>query len=57
MAHVTELRMVLTVQDFDQALAFYRDGWRPESGVNRRARFRLRLSGYVAGVTVMVWLG
>ena len=25
MAHVTELRVVLTVQDFDQALAFYRD--------------------------------
>ena len=25
MANVTELRVVLTVEDFDQALAFYRD--------------------------------
>lgn len=40
MANVTELRVVLTVADFDQALAFYRDAlgleqvadWSSESG-------------------------
>jgi lactoylglutathione lyase len=40
MANVTELRVVLTVEDFDQALAFYRDAlgleqladWSSESG-------------------------
>ena len=40
MASVTELRIALTVQDFDQALAFYRDAlgleqiadWSSEAG-------------------------
>ena len=40
MADVTELRVALTVEDFDQALAFYRDAlgleqvadWSSESG-------------------------
>jgi lactoylglutathione lyase len=40
MANVTELRVVLTVEDFDQALAFYRDAlglgqladWSSETG-------------------------
>jgi lactoylglutathione lyase len=40
MANVTELRVALTVEDFDQALAFYRDGlgleqvadWSSETG-------------------------